>query len=273
MRKLEINIFFGFSIILKYVDIFEQLIKLKVYDSIFFCLDKNTFQSYRNTYSLDYYNESENFCNKIINNNNIIYQKNKNYELIDLPSLLNKTKLKVNFILNYKLINNKVYDNPYITLSQKILNLPEKDFNLIKYKLIDYLNKISLKYFIVLMGEKKIDNCTEYNIHETYTIYNFIIKNVNKDKIIDITYDICSNVDSVKFDNFTNSTSIMRYSELNIFFGDAGISEILHFSSKNILGVSYNRHELINLNKDIDNNINVFNNFNDFFIILNKYII
>lgn len=260
-NELKINIFFGCSIILKYYYIFEQLIINKIFNKIFVSIDYNILNYYRNS-DIKYFNNYIIFLKYINDIDNIIIENdyNSTYETIELVSLSNIYNIPIKFKIFAKLVDNYSYFSfDYITISTKILNIDYNLYENFKEELFNKLNKINYK--IILLGERKITACKEYLIHNTYTIYDDLIKNL--DNYEDLT--ICDNSENNDLIPLLKTLNILNKSKLNIYMSNGGISELLSYSSKNILGLT-NKENLLNKNNHLEDttNIKIFDNHIDF---------
>lgn len=263
MNKIfRINIFFGLSIILKYYYVFETLIKNNVFDKIFVSIDYNQLKIYREFSTIEYYNNYLIFINYINSYDRIIIENvyNPSYKLMDLCSLSKKFNIPVKFKIYDKLINAKfILPFDYVTISTKIINVPYKLYE--KYKRLLFNNLNNIGYKVIILGERKITDCNEHNIHEVYSIYNDLIGSLTN--YIDNT--ICDDSNNNSLDNFIRSSTIFNKSKLNIYIGNGGISEILGYVSSNILGLTF-KDNILNRNNYLSNinNIKNFNNFDSF---------
>lgn len=128
----------------------------------------------------------------------------------------------------------KEYDN-YIVLLTKIRGFDINKFNSVKSEIFSIINK--LPYKIVLQGEKKLYTSNEIEIHKNniFCIYDDIIKNIDPNKIIDLTInDDLHN--SPKLNNLLRDCNIIHNSNFTITFGISGafimamsISKVINF--------------------------------------------
>ena len=171
--KLKININFGLSIILKYYYIFEQLINNNLFDEIFVSIDQYVLKTYRNDYDINYYNNYIIFLKHINTYDNIIVENsyNKSYKNISVNELSKQFNIPIKFKLYNEIIKKKsVYEFNYVTISTKLLNIDNNLYEMYKNILFKKLNNIGCK--VILLGERNITNCNEYQIHNTYSIYH-----------------------------------------------------------------------------------------------------
>ncbi len=259
----KLNIYFGLSIILKYYYIFEQLINNNIFDKIFVSIDYNILKHYREDSNLDYFKNYIKFIKHINQHDRIIIEDNYNnlYKLIDVVSLSNMFNIPVKFKIYTSLINNQpVCSFDYVTISTKLLNIKYELYQQYKNILFSKLNNIGYK--VLLLGERNITNCNEHQIHNVYSIYDDLIKNLNNYQ--DFTID--NNNNNNDLEPFLKSATILNKSKLNIYMSNGGISEILGYVSNNILGLT-DKDTLLVINNYINydnSNIKTFNNFEDF---------
>jgi hypothetical protein len=177
---------------------------------------------------------------------------NKNIKIYDYEA----DKTNINFIrmcvgpnensYKYK-INNSLVN---FAFSKKNVSVPEK-FITITTKIMDFngtitnfdennkrtfyniLNRIKLPK--VIIGEKHIESCDEYNILIPYSIYNDLIENLNN--YLDFTID--SSVNNNDINELCNTIYILNKSKLNLYLTSSGAPTIGLNCSNNILGVSH----------------------------------
>ena len=250
------------SIILKYYYIFEQLIKNNLVNKIFVSINYKLLKSLRNDSNIDYYKNYIIYFKHINTYDRIIIEDNYNdsYKSITPTSLSNMFKIPIKFKIYDKLIYKKsIYTFDYITISTKILGIDYELYQKYKNILFDKLNTIGCK--VILLGERNISNCNEYQIHKTYTIYDDLIKNINN--YIDNTINNNNNNNDLK--SFMKSATILNKSKLNIYISNGGISEMMGYVSINILGLTTNQICLDKISYVNDcNNIKIFNKFENF---------
>jgi hypothetical protein len=261
-KTLKLNINFGCSIILKYYYIFDYLINKKIFDKIIVSIDYNTLIHYRgNNHIL--YNNYIIFLKHINTYENIIIEGkyNNEYNNICVTTLSNNYQIPIKFKIYDKLLNNNLkLDYNYITISTKILGISNSLYQKFKNELIYKLNNINIK--IIILGERQISECLEYKIHETYTIYNDLIENLKN--YVDLT--IMDNENNNDLNSILNTFNIYNKSKLNIFIGNGGVSELIPYSSNNILGFTY-KDNVLNINNYLHekiDNIKIYNNYIEF---------
>jgi hypothetical protein len=266
----QLNINFGCSILLKYYYIFEQLIIQNIFNKIYVSIDYNQLKYYR-TGDYDYYNNYIIFLQYINNYDNIIIENeyNPNYKNISVDELSTLFNIPIKFKIYKKLINNihLKLETKYITISTKFIGINYSLYLNFKEILFNILNKI--KYPIILLGERNISPCLEYEIHETFSIYNDLILNLHNF----IDYTIIDNTFNNELQSLLFTCDIFNKSELNIFISNGGVSELVAYTSYNILGLTSNNNvlDIRNYEENKFNNINIYNDFNHFISYLSNF--
>lgn len=139
---------------------------------------------------------------------------------------------KNNYFTKYYL--NLDISKPYICINTKIVNSSKyfvpghmddnynfiSKYNSIKTELFKILN--NKNYNIILLGERSIPNCNEYNFHSNhignYIMYDDFKNNLNN--IIDATYD--DSKDGFKIENWKKTCYYLTHSKFNIYIGNGG---------------------------------------------------
>lgn len=82
-------------------------------------------------------------------------------------------------------------DDPYLVLTTKVRMVDKRFLYPLLPKLWKTLQDISKNYKIVILGEREVERSKEYSIFnnfmEVYSLYDQIIANVSKDKMLDLT--------------------------------------------------------------------------------------
>lgn len=112
-------------------------------------------------------------------------------------------------------------DEPYVTINTKIRCLDKSSYDGIKNDFFRILKDISTRYKIVILGEKKLPNWKEINVmfKDIYLMYDDIIKNISKERIVDLTFET---VENGSVSNIKQDCLIMKNAKNNIFMGIAG---------------------------------------------------
>jgi hypothetical protein len=112
---------------------------------------------------------------------------------------------------------------PYIVVTTKVRGTPLKLFGEIHTEFIKSLYKLSEKYTIILLGERKIGMNNEYKIHGPaviYSIYDYIPKTIPN--LVDLTaYDELG-ISSPNISIFTRDCNLMAHSSCTITVGCGG---------------------------------------------------
>lgn len=136
--------------------------------------------------------------------------------------------------------NEKIINNKYIVITTKVRELDLNIYLNVKSKLLNFLNNVSSKYKIVILGERNIEMTPEYLVHghnKIYSIYNDIIKNIPKENIIDMSIEKMGKT-SPQLSSLIKDCTIMKFSNVTISLGIGGnfcissaISNVSNFSS------------------------------------------
>ena len=234
MNILEINIYFGVSVIMKYNAIFTTLLDEKKVDKIHVSLAIDVIKKYRDTYSDTYTQNFYDIMKYIFEDPRIILCQSNTYPTLDINELLKK----YNTTLTYRILPQvtrlpPIFTFDYITISTKILNVLSKtEYELIKPLFYKIVSEINIP--IILLGERTVKSCHEYTIHNTYSIYNDLKSFLPN--AIDKTIE--SSEGSTELDPLLESLSILNKSKLNIFMSCGGVSVITFFTSELFLGLT-----------------------------------
>lgn len=110
----------------------------------------------------------------------------------------------------------------YIVLFTKVRDFHKENFNSIKETFFKKINSLNKK--ILLLGERSISYSGEYLNHDknmTYSLYDEYIKNINSEKIIDLTKDFYL-ADDINLKNILTDLNLISYSDKIILFGGGG---------------------------------------------------
>lgn len=223
IKNLDIKLCFGLSHMILYFLIFKNSPNI----NFNICMNIETFNNLRKGYDISYIENQLSFllylCKYYKLNN--IYIKNNNNELNSL--LINEWKLdniKINLYDEF-IPNIEIEYNNYIIINTKVSQIFFNDNELfdlwnnkLKSELCDIINKSNLK--IILIGEKNMSNCLEYNIHRYFMIYNDLKNNISNNKIIDITDN--NTIDLYEIDKIIKNMNIIKKAKFNISIGFSG---------------------------------------------------
>jgi hypothetical protein len=202
-------------------------------------IDFETLKKNRNDIDNHYLDLYINLIKEILNikNVNLVFNANFGYQdwiTLDCPVFDKKNiVIKRNNYFNLYKLENIILPDKYICINTKIVNSSlefngDKNFEydfinkylIIKEKLFEILNNSN--YDIVLLGEKNIPDCNEYNFHRdnygNYIMYNDFINNLKKYK--DEIYN--DSKDGYNLDNWKKTCYYLSNSQFNIFIGNGG---------------------------------------------------
>jgi hypothetical protein len=160
----------------------------------------------------------------------------------------------------------------YITISSKCLNVSRSEYENSKMTIFEILNESKIP--VVILGEREVKSCKEYEIHQTYSIYEDLFNNLENK--IDLT--IASSENNNDLYPLKKTFKILSDSSLNIFISTAGVKRVVVYSSSNnVLGLVTT--DFISFSTGVKNridseNITIVDSFNLFNIslrdVLNK---
>jgi len=265
MKELNIGILYGIEIILKYNDLFLQILESGLVDKINCSINKETLFALRDSYGEKYYQDNYDTAKFIMTDERINITHDQTYECLDTHRLKNKFNVTESFNI-VDVVPDKIdleLPEEYITISTKIQIFPHIElYNQFKNILFHILNKTNYK--IVILGERKLESCKEFDIHKPYVIYDDLINNLNN--YIDLTID--SSINNNDLEPLKQTFYILNKSKLNIYMSWSGIKSISLYTSDNICALSeYTNHNIknrsnkdnIHLTNDIDSFINTLN--------------
>lgn len=240
MKQVNIKITYGIHIILNMYHILLSILS-KNNDLIFnISINMDKLKEDRNDIDEFYLDKFKILVNEILKINNVYIHFNENYNLTDwatngnCPYIKNEeiSILKDNIFTKYKIKNIDI-SKPYICINTKITN-SSRFFNSNKNEEYNFIYKYHLcknnlfkilnnsNYNIVLLGEKNISDCKEYNFHKdnfiNYIMYNDFKNNLNN--IIDETYD--NSADSYDINSWKKTCYYLTHSKFNVFIGNGG---------------------------------------------------
>lgn len=163
----------------------------------------------------------------------------------------------------------KIFEDNYVVIFTKVRHLYSQTFSTVLDSFFDSLNNSDFR--IVLIGERDVDYVGENLIHgkdEIYSIYNQAILKLDKNKIIDLTFD-SYNFDQTNLEDILSDFAIIRNSKKTFVFGGGGFFCLSLFSGKLISLTNPNYEQIFKSSKNpyIFSNVNQFKNilkiFND----------
>jgi len=147
------------------------------------------------------------------------------------------SNVKHEYLRPAKLSN--VLDQPYICIGTKVRLEDYYYYLSYKDKFLDALTILSVKYKIVIMGEREIENNKEIeDIHQLnsglFLIYNDIINKIDKNNLIDLTREEILHDNNVA--DFYKDVLIMKNSEFTTFIGGGGFHLIAMSFALKVIG-------------------------------------
>ncbi len=276
MNSINVQINFGISIILCANYIFNEKLKNTPTDFIInVTLDDSIFDGCRNNYGLEFKQKMYDIMRLIFTHKNIKVfdehsKKNIFFEKMMIQPPDNFCKYKINTeLVNYASeTKNITLPDRFITITTKVMNQFGTEINLTennKQLLFTLLNRCKLP--IIIIGEKNIKQCPEYDILKPYSIYKELTENL----INYLDFTIESTVNNHDLQDLSNTIYILNNSKLNLYLTSTGAPMIGLSCSNNILGTSslflIDKKNFINEN---NSNINFVRTLKEFFDIL-KY--
>jgi hypothetical protein len=251
MKELNLNLMFGIEIFLKYLSIFEQILEKGYVDVVNCSLSKEAVVSFRGEYGDEFYESYYDLMRFFFKGLNINIVDNQEYPTYGVFDLQNMYGVRMDFKIREDFI--KEYDlglpEKYITVSTKSMNsLPIDMWNNIKEIFIQLLNEKECP--IILLGERKIKQCKEYDIHSAFTIYDDLINGLYN--YIDKTIEDTTKANDIE--DMQKTFFILNKSSLNIYLSDGGIKTIALSCSQNVYGLGLTIYDQESLkHEDITN--------------------
>jgi hypothetical protein len=156
-------------------------------------------------------------------------------------------------------IINDDYSN-YIILFTKVRDYNRSNYELFSKELFKILNNLNTK--IILLGEKNVHYYGEYSFHGKdviYSLYDDYIKNIQNEKILDLTKDDYV-ADNINVESIINDLTLISNSKKIIMIGGGGFWCTSLFTDKLI---SLNNEETIRkFNHELNHQI--FESVDDF---------
>lgn len=178
------------------------------------------------------------------------------------------------YLKEYKITKTYLYDSLQLTIPITYSNYiifhtkvrldgqMDKFFNHDLPLLDTFFKNFKTDKLIIILGEKKIEECYEQKVHNIITIYDKIIQLSENNKVVDLTESELYSGNN-DFNMFLNDIELINKAYTNISFGIGGPFNLCQAFSKNsICYVSNFSHpvllEYININKDIYRDIEPF---------------
>jgi hypothetical protein len=244
----------------------EMLFKLNKDDILKVKIDKKTLVSFR-----DDSESYKNFCFdyiKYILSDYLVVECEANEEV--------DVRWSFNSDYNHKMLSNKdvrqfiktkfssgiINDDHsnYIILFTKVRDYNRSNYELFSKELFKILNNLNTK--IILLGEKNVHYDSEYSFHGKdviYSLYDDYIKNIQNEKILDLTKDDYV-ADNINVESIINDLTLISNSKKIIMIGGGGFWCTSLFTDKLI---SLNNEETIRkFNHELNHQI--FESVDDF---------
>jgi hypothetical protein len=164
-------------------------------------------------------------------------------------------------------------DQEYIVITTKIRYMERSLFNNISSQLMEIIRQLSLKYKIVILGEKEVEMCPDYlsyGINKIYSIYNDIKSNITNN-ILDLTIPVLG-ITSPTISQIQQDCLIMNQAKFVITLGDGG-NLYMAAATSNVIGFRSDNDPITDkiFSKTYSDAL-VVKNFNDFADKLRSYI-
>lgn len=174
-------------------------------------------------------------------------------------------KYTLEYLLEYNITKTYLYDQIHLTIPITYTNYiifhtkvrldgyMDKFLNHDLPCLDTFFKNFKTDKTIIILGEKKVEECFEQKKHNIISIYNNILQ-LSNNKVIDLTEPelYSGNID---FNMFLKDIELINKADMNICFGIGGPLNLCQaFSKHNICYVSNFSHTIINSYIDINNN-------------------
>ena len=166
----------------------------------------------------------------------------------------------------------------YVVVTTRVRELPKKEYDeQIKDGFLKRLSKISKKYKVVIIGERKISDIPEHKElieqrERLYSIYDDIIGTLNKNRVVDLSFDNLKERDNDKMKTFKQDCLYMKNAKYTIVLGNGGNACVALYVA-NVIGY-YSLDNIVDpfpqWDDTIYNNIYYNTNLKDFFDNLDK---
>jgi hypothetical protein len=276
---MNIKTTYGVHILLNFYHILSSIRETNE-EPINLQIDFDSFRNNRNDVNSNYSNKYKELIHEILKIDNLNINYGNDYPFVDwsnghMPFDKDFIKLKSdNHFTKYFLPEIDI-SKPFICVNTKIVN-SSIEFNSSKnpdYNFIDKYNNIKDDFFkilndsnlnVVILGEKNIPDCNEYNFHRdnfgNFIMYDDFKKNIKN--LIDETYE--DSKDGYDLYNWKKTCYYLTHSKMNIFIGNGG-GVHLYSNFKNTLQFGVKDRLLSWVNEDlIETGFMSVNNNNEF---------
>lgn len=156
---------------------------------------------------------------KICANDKIIFYNDKKI------LYTNKWLSKLSNITNFSVINNyfefvKPFEYEYIIFHTKCRFTSNYNYANLKQHIKIFCKNFKTNFKIIILGEKKMPNNVEVDIHKITTIYDELLELKSNNDVLDLSVD--NIYDNLNFENYCKDMSIIHYAKNNILVGHGG---------------------------------------------------
>ena len=189
---------------------------------------------------------------------------------LDKGNISNKKNIDINIIqgivkdlkIYFPFISTKKYQEKYIVIHTKVR---------IDGKGLDYMNlnkfanlmiEFKTNHKIFLIGERKISDVLEKDVHKIQSIYEYLIPMKNNNDVIDLTQDELILKPDIK--NFERDLQLIHHADMNIGIGWGGNFSMTWAVSDNFcFFIDFLKHPLFDFFKKMEKGF-LYNDFNKF---------
>ena len=165
MRILNVRMLFGTELILKYNNLFKQLLDKSIIDSINCAICEETVRIFRDTFDSKFAEKYTDIAKLIMTDSRINVTTVDNIEKVfpyddQFKKCLDPKSIEVMFNTTETYHHSELIDKSidtglpekYITISSKCLNVPKSDYDINKQTIFNILNSLYIP--IVILGER-----------------------------------------------------------------------------------------------------------------------
>lgn len=222
-QKIEVQLLFGLSVILDYLTIFSN--HPEVDFEIQF--NSNLIEVLRPNYDSSYYTLLRNYLqNSTTFLNNVTFtSSDAELTIISPEDLIGRLGVKVGYMSPYNVIKGNqvdIYQGKFVVINTKVITgkdggIRDLWISYVKDELFNLLNKYSCK--VVLIGEKNYSDCYEYALHNTFSIYDDIVKG-NISNLLDLS--VADTISLYEESIIIRNLNYLSNSMFNIHIGEGG---------------------------------------------------
>jgi hypothetical protein len=170
-------------------------------------------------------------------------------------------------LFEYNITNTYLYDLLHLTIPIKYTNYiiihtkvrldghMDKFLNHDLHCLDTFFKNFKTNKTILILGEKKVEECAEQKIHNIISIYDNILQLCKNNKVIDLTENELYS-GNINFNMFLNDVELINKADMNICVGIGGSLNLCQaFSKNNICYISNFNHPVIDYYTQINKNL------------------